>query len=849
MSECSVGALQALEEAAWASPERRALYSTRYIAGFPWHTVKEVETEEETKAPRSSTPVVRRHVVPYDFPFTVFVKGRWVGRRLLDVYSEELPHHTPAYYEACLRTGRLFCRQRGALNRHNTQRKLLKRSAAPVANTAPTLLPDTKEELQAMTTGHATSLKPVSTPNPTACSLSTQEGLVVDGNVVLQHGDVVYHTVHRHEVPVSVGTSGVDPVCITAVRIAQYGLICVNKPTGLPTHATGRYMYNSLTAILEYVLAPKRLHAWLVQEDALLQSLVSTAGLSAAEKQELYAYYDASVKHDDTAGETIAEADDDEVGEVDPSKLPRPCHRLDKVTSGVVLLAVQQDAARRIGTMLMRKAKEVDEAVTAELSQSVFASCVSDASRASHIDNHSSYDGSAVSSSSSSLSLPTSLRRVVGRTYDMQKYYLARVLGTLESGKREDTSIDTVAARSCTEWQLSGAEACLRHHNEAALHLLRSSSSLRDVADVALTAREGATAMPSVFFPGGVLTIRPIAAHRHAGISEPGEINLTSKAATSATKSTRVIEGSRTPKESSTTEQQHGSIAPDTSTSAATLCQTFCHEAATGAHADRTAPFEPTAQSGTESVVLCTPYTGRLHQLRYHLSSLGCPIVGDVVYRTSTALDMKKNVEHQARLAAGEQTSRTTAPEDADSGEARKERDYIYFDAGKLPNAYRRLCEASDAVSASTAARVGEKHAREEAPLLLRNAPLKSSSASSAWEQEPLCYECAGRLPIVATSECATGTSAICLHAWAYEIKESLLLQSNSSTKQGSAESLHSSPTGTITHVADNVHDTGAELGGARVIDEGFVRFEAAPPAWAALRSLKQRQQQQQQGR
>ena len=31
----------------------------------------------------------RRHVRPYDFTFTSFAKRRWVGRRVLDVMSED----------------------------------------------------------------------------------------------------------------------------------------------------------------------------------------------------------------------------------------------------------------------------------------------------------------------------------------------------------------------------------------------------------------------------------------------------------------------------------------------------------------------------------------------------------------------------------------------------------------------------------------------------------------------------------------------------------------------------------------------------------------------------------------
>ena len=49
----------------------------------------------------------RRHVTPYWHAFTSFAKGRWVGRTVLDVLSEEFPHIDEAYLVENAGAGRL----------------------------------------------------------------------------------------------------------------------------------------------------------------------------------------------------------------------------------------------------------------------------------------------------------------------------------------------------------------------------------------------------------------------------------------------------------------------------------------------------------------------------------------------------------------------------------------------------------------------------------------------------------------------------------------------------------------------------------------------------------------------
>lgn len=477
-----ISQLRQLEEDAWKDAEHRFLYATPYVEGFPWRTVRTTYvrsshgvTSSTFVAPSSCASVVssdgssriflaaRRHVVPYDFTINVFAKGRWVGRRLLSVYSEEFPHHSKAYYHTCILQGRLRCLSRAVLRGeffplspstssspaatsfsvavkeetgggscvqardtltttpslpsraereprkaekkiNNVQRRVTKRwrEMGPMHPFSPSLpknispheqdgcLPEEKEQ-PLCREGNTLSLSITSTTSTdrsaTPMSSSVAAVSCIADSPLLQHGDLILHTIHRHEIPVTLGTSGVDPVEVIAVRIQRYGLIAIHKPSGLPSHATGRYYYNSAVAMLSYTLAPRRLHAWLIEEDPLLQSLVSTRGLCAREKKELYAYYSASTFYagmeptkevsatgrgtQNAMGSTAEtpvrrKAKKEQTApttdwpppvetEVSLEKMPRPCHRLDRATSGVLLLGVSEEATSRVSTALMSK--------------------------------------------------------------------------------------------------------------------------------------------------------------------------------------------------------------------------------------------------------------------------------------------------------------------------------------------------------------------------------------------------------------------------------------------------------------------------------------------------------------
>ncbi|KIV99999.1 uncharacterized protein PV09_08355 [Verruconis gallopava] len=100
-------------------------------------------------------------------------------------------------------------------------------------------------------------------------------GKEVKPDSILKNGDLISHTLHRHEPPVTADEIG--------ILHEDEDLIVINKPAGVPVHPAGRYFHNSVVEILR--------------------------------AQRGYTFN------------------------------PRPCHRLDRLTSGVMLLGKTQKAA------------------------------------------------------------------------------------------------------------------------------------------------------------------------------------------------------------------------------------------------------------------------------------------------------------------------------------------------------------------------------------------------------------------------------------------------------------------------------------------------------------------------
>ncbi|KAJ3417446.1 RNA pseudouridylate synthase domain containing protein 2 [Chytridiales sp. JEL 0842] len=71
----------------------------------------------------------------------------------------------------------------------------------------------------------------------------TVNGQKVQPNYIIKNGDLIAHTIHRHEPPVTA-----DPIKIV---YQDEELLVVDKPASVPVHATGRYHYNTIVGILQ----------------------------------------------------------------------------------------------------------------------------------------------------------------------------------------------------------------------------------------------------------------------------------------------------------------------------------------------------------------------------------------------------------------------------------------------------------------------------------------------------------------------------------------------------------------------------------------------------------------------
>ncbi|KAF8853095.1 pseudouridine synthase [Acephala macrosclerotiorum] len=127
-----------------------------------------------------------RRVAPYHFTYNTYCKERWRGRELLDIFSSEFRDRPLEYYKGAI--------ERGAV---------------------------TVNGKSVPTTSH-----------------------------IVKNGDIISHTLHRHEPPV------------TALPISilheDEDMIVINKPAGVPVHPAGRYNYNSVVEIMR----AERGHSW-----------------------------------------------------------------------------------------------------------------------------------------------------------------------------------------------------------------------------------------------------------------------------------------------------------------------------------------------------------------------------------------------------------------------------------------------------------------------------------------------------------------------------------------------------------------------------------------------------------
>ncbi|EXJ84434.1 pseudouridylate synthase [Capronia epimyces CBS 606.96] len=120
-----------------------------------------------------------RRVSPYHFTYNTFCKQRWRGREILDIFASEFRDRTREYYRNAIETGQI------ALNGQ-------------------------------------------------PCT---------DIHTIVKNGDVISHTLHRHE----------PPVTAQPIRVIHETdeMIVIDKPAGVPVHPAGRYNYNSVVEIMK----------------------------------------------------------------------------------------------------------------------------------------------------------------------------------------------------------------------------------------------------------------------------------------------------------------------------------------------------------------------------------------------------------------------------------------------------------------------------------------------------------------------------------------------------------------------------------------------------------------------
>lgn len=140
-----------------------------------------------------------RRVKPYHYTYNTYCKQRWRGRELLDIFVSEFRDRPPEYYV------------RFSLSFPPGDRYM--------AN------PNILLQKQALEAGHV-----------------TVNGKPAAPNTVVKNGEIISHTLHRHEPPVTGLPIGVIH--------EDDDLLVIDKPAGVPVHSAGRYHYNSVVEIL-----------------------------------------------------------------------------------------------------------------------------------------------------------------------------------------------------------------------------------------------------------------------------------------------------------------------------------------------------------------------------------------------------------------------------------------------------------------------------------------------------------------------------------------------------------------------------------------------------------------------
>ncbi|KAK7196545.1 RNA pseudouridylate synthase [Novymonas esmeraldas] len=513
----------------------------------------------------------------------------------------------------------------------------------------------------------------------------------------LHQRDVVHHLVWRCEgrmfayPPLEIVRC--DVAAAAASPAASSALLIVNKPPGLPVHPSGSYRMNSVTSILEDVLGGDARTLYRVEEP-----FASGAVLQQQQQQQQRPY--ASILHardgfellrvwlrratspppplpptsaqprdvDDGVGvsaedwavlkniitrptdaspspvdadarrppkrqrESAAATDEEVVAPVAYRLKTYVVHRLDAATSGVLVFGLTRDTARRTAAAIANKTPRGD--------------------RDGVGDDDADEDGDGEDSDDDAAAAVMAGRGGEARASSSCKVYCARVRGRVnlaDIARTQHQCVLRTATPAPPRSTRTGAEGapcaaaaelvvrrpigCLDHHNS----LYWSPDAA--LADVWRRQRQQQQQRCHASEESASFADPDGAVHRHSSPSRDGSgggggRGVRTPAAVAA-KHERMRQLTRGGRAAAATSPE------STGTTTAARVQLYANTLRTAKTTLRVLHYDPAAD---ETVVRCTLGTGRTHQLRVHLASLGHPIVHDDKYAA---------LEAHMRLLAG----------------------------------------------------------------------------------------------------------------------------------------------------------------------------------------------------